>query len=98
MDRRELLGLLALCAGARGWAQAPAVADAQNEWARERASNFRAIYSDPRQKAAFLLFLRNVFHLYPEARFHKLIEDVSLAKASDKEIYLEVQSQLRTIK
>ncbi len=99
MERRELLRLLALftAAGTRAFAQTPA-GDAQNEWARERASNFRAVYSDPRQKAAFLLFLRNVFHLYPEQKFHKLIEDVSLAKASDKEVYLEVQSRLRTIK
>jgi len=62
------------------------------------SSNFKAIYDDPNLKAAFLQFLTNVYHLFPEDRFQGLIESVARSKASDREIYLEVQSRLPEIK
>ena len=37
------------------------------------SSNFKAIYDDPKLKAAFLQFLTNVYHLFPENRLHNLI-------------------------
>lgn len=69
-----------------------------NDWALEGTSNFQAIYGDRELRAAFLLFLKNVFHLYPEDRLHGLIGEVSAAKASDREIYLELQRRLPEIK
>lgn len=71
--------------------------DAQNAWALDNASNFKAIYGDPKMRAAFLLFLTNVYHLFPEDRFHQLIEEVTLAGSSDKDIYRRVQSRLKEI-
>jgi len=72
--------------------------DDQNGWALESASNFKAIYGDPKMEAAFLLFLTNVYHLFPEEKFHRLIEEVTLASSSDKDTYHRVQSRLHEIK
>jgi len=65
--------------------------------APQTASNFRAVYSDPVQREEFLLFLRNVFHLYPEDRFHALIAEIAARRASDEEIYRELQERLPEI-
>lgn len=62
-----------------------------------RASNFKAIYQVPALKAAFLLFLKNVYNLYQEDRFHSLIDQVANSGKSDKEIYQLIHSQLSTI-
>jgi SAM-dependent methyltransferase len=72
--------------------------DLQNAWALEHSSNFRAVYGSPPTKAAFLLFLANVYHLYPEDRFQRLIEEVSRTGNSDKEIYARIQQRLPEIK
>ena len=72
--------------------------DAQNGYAIGGTSNFKAVFDDPQMKAAFLLFLANVYHLFPEDRFHRLIEQVSQAAGSDKEIYAQVQARLPEIK
>ncbi|MBI3896944.1 MAG: class I SAM-dependent methyltransferase [Gammaproteobacteria bacterium] len=74
------------------------VDDRQNSYALSASSNFRAIYGDPKLKAAFLLFLQNVYHIYPEDKFHKLIDDITLERSSDKEIYLQAQQRLSEIK
>src|SRR5262249_15363965 len=55
------------------------------------------IYSDRRLRERFYLFLKNVFHLYPEERFHQLIIDASTTGGSDREIYETVQKGLPTI-
>ncbi len=60
-------------------------------------SNFKIIYLDFTLKSEFFKFLENVFNLYPEQDFHKLISDVSEKYNSDKEIYVEIQSKLGTI-
>lgn len=84
--------------GAQGMKPVAGSDDAQNEYAIGGSSNFRAVYGDPEMKAAFLLFLANVFHLFPEDRFHRLIEEVSRAAGSDKEIYSQVQARIPEIK
>jgi len=71
--------------------------DAQNAWALGWLSNFKAIYGDPQTKAAFLLFLTNVYRLFPEDRFHKLIEESSQTEVSDKAIYAQVQRRINEI-
>ena len=60
-------------------------------------SNFKYIYTNSKLKNQFFLFLKNVFNLYPEAEFHKLIYDNTISKSTDKEIYTATQSQLDDI-
>jgi SAM-dependent methyltransferase len=109
MDRRQLLKLASLLAAAaafgRGWAMdaAPRVgadgtAGDNNVNALRGTSNFKAVYGDPAQRAAFLLFLTNVFHLFPEDRLHRLIEVAANTGRTDREIYALVQSRLPEIK
>jgi SAM-dependent methyltransferase len=92
ISRRALLRILAA---------ALAYAGARSREARAEiavpASNFKAIYSDRRLRERFYLFLKNVFHLYPEERFHQLIIDASTRGGSDREIYQRVQERLPTI-
>jgi len=81
--------------------KAPASAgpnDRENSDAVGHSSNFLAIYKDPQLKAAFFLFLLNVYHIYPEDKFHRLIEEASQMYGSDKEIYRYVQGRLDTIR
>ena len=61
VSRRALLRLLAV-------ALAYAGARSREAWAETTTapSNFKAIYSDRRLRERFYLFLKNVFHLYPE--------------------------------
>lgn len=110
LDRRQMLKLAALFAAAlavhRGFAMdaAPragagaAGAGDFNVNAISGASNFKAIYGDPKLRAAFLLFLTNVFHLFPEERLHRLLEEAANAGKTDREIYALVQSRLPEIK
>jgi SAM-dependent methyltransferase len=110
-DFLRLAGLLAVFVAERGHAldAAPRPAetpgaspggagDAQNAWALDRSSNFRAVYFDPNAKAEFLNFLTNVYHLYPEARFHRLIEEIVAAAATDRDIYRLGQERIPEIK
>jgi SAM-dependent methyltransferase len=60
-------------------------------------SNFKYIYSNSKLKSQFFLFLKNVFNLYPEQEFHKLIADNTASKTTDKEIYIATQSKLDDI-
>ena len=60
-------------------------------------NNFKQIYSSAARKTEFFKFLKNVFHLFPENDFHKLISDTAAAKKDDQAIYLEVQSKLDEI-
>lgn len=61
------------------------------------SNNFRQIYSSIKLKREFFKFLQNVFNLFPENDFHKLIADAAASKKDDKTIYLEVQSKLDDI-
>jgi hypothetical protein len=60
--------------------------------------NFQYIYNNPKLKNEFLLFLKNVFHLYPEADFHVLISEITKSKVSDKDIYKELLRKINSIK
>jgi SAM-dependent methyltransferase len=88
-----------------GCSKAPAQAgrsldggDDQNGYAIDGTSNFKAIYLNSELRSSFLLFLKNVFHLYPEDSFHQLIADITLTAKSDKEVYRQVQAQLPKVK
>jgi len=72
-------------------------AAAENRDALDHSSNFRAIYGDPRLAAAFFLFLKNVYNLYPEEPFHRLIAGATRSARTDREIYALVQSQQQTL-
>lgn len=104
IKRRDILtlaGLFGALLALDGGLAAPALAraaDAQNGYAIGQASNFKAVYGSPEQKAAFLLFLQNVYNLYPEHKFHQLIDQASAAGQSDKEIYRLAQSRIGEIK
>ena len=60
--------------------------------------NFRAIYLDPGLRDRFFLFLRNVFHLFPEQDFHDLIARISRARLTDREVYEAVLAELPSIR
>src|SRR5262245_34082390 len=60
--------------------------------------NFKTIYSDPRLREQFHLFLRNVFHLYPDDRFHRLIGSTTATYGSDQLIYEALLQHLDEIK
>lgn len=56
--------------------------------------NFRSVYGDAAQRAAFRNFLVNVFHLYPEQELDALIAEVSRSGASDGEVYAAIERRL----
>lgn len=56
--------------------------------------NFRFVYGDVAQRAAFRAFLSNVFHLYPEQELDALIAEVSRSGASDGEVYAAIERRL----
>ncbi len=61
-------------------------------------SNFRYIYGNTVYKKEFLNFLSNVFHLFPENELHRLISLSVEQHAEDRDIYLNLQKNLNTIK
>ncbi|MGE0561183.1 MAG: hypothetical protein AB7O47_05160 [Flavobacteriales bacterium] len=63
----------------------------------ETKSNFRRIYSNSKLRSEFYKFLQNVFNLYPENEFHKLIAKATADKVTDKDIYIEAQNKLDEI-
>ncbi len=112
LDRRQLLKLAGLFAAAMAASRASAMdapprssSDSSNPesgdfnvHALAGSSNFKAIYGDPRLKAEFLKFLKNVFHVLPEERLQRLIEESANSRRTDREIYALVQSRLPEIK
>lgn len=46
----------------------------------------------------FFQFLQNVYHLYPEESFHKLIFEISKSKQTDQEIYETILKRIPEIK
>jgi hypothetical protein len=104
-DRRTtlkvLLALLASRFGRRAGRSFASVADTAtipNPTAPGAATNFRTVYSDPKLRRRFYLFLQNVFHLYPEDRFHHLIAEVAARYDSDRETYEKLEERLPEIK
>jgi SAM-dependent methyltransferase len=60
--------------------------------------NFRFIYLNPKLRDSFYPFLKNVFHLYPEDDFHRLISEISSQYSTDQEIYEKIHGALPKIK
>lgn len=74
----------------------PAELDAMTDEAP--SSGFHAVFDDAKQRDAFQRFLQVVFRVYPEAKFHRLIQKVCARHDTDEEIYREVQRRLPEIK
>jgi SAM-dependent methyltransferase len=60
-------------------------------------SNFHGVYDNAMLKNEFILFLTNVFHLYPEEKLHALIDVTVKQYLHDKEIYQALQPKLAEI-
>ena len=60
--------------------------------------DFQAVYGNRRGNDDFYRFLQNIYRLYPEDRFHALIQDAAAAHATDEPIYRALQAQLPSIK
>ena len=84
MERRTFLGCLALALADPAFASP--------------TGNFHTIYGDVKLRDSFYLFLQNIFHLYPEARFHQLIIDAVAHYSSDEQIYQALLRELPGIK
>lgn len=63
----------------------------------EQPSLFRSVYGNARSADRFYAFLQNIFHLYPEDRFHALIKDAVANTADDEAIYRDIQARLPSI-
>jgi len=61
-------------------------------------SEFHAVYDNPKHAADFYEFLKNIFHLYPEDKFHALIQDANASLGTDEEIYNAILAGLPKIK
>lgn len=61
-------------------------------------SAFKAVFSNTKWSDDFYRFLQEIFHLYPEDKFHFLISSIAKEKNSDEEIYKAVQQNLTKIK
>ncbi|MEP7220109.1 MAG: FAD-binding oxidoreductase, partial [Bacteroidota bacterium] len=57
-------------------------------------SEFRDVFFDTTRGDKFYLFLQNVFHLFPEHRFYRLIAENCVHQSEDREIYNLVQTGL----
>src|SRR5882724_2972582 len=86
---RYALGFYVLAAGRSVFASSAAF--------QRLPSNFRSIYSDLDLRRQFFPFLVNVFHLYPEDRFDRLIGDLSTQYTTDAEIYQSLAKRLPEI-
>jgi FAD/FMN-containing dehydrogenase/SAM-dependent methyltransferase len=60
-------------------------------------SLFHAVYDSAREADKFYAFLQNIFHLYPEDRFHTLIKQAMQQHGSEEAIYRTIQAGLPRI-
>ncbi|MES2529015.1 MAG: methyltransferase domain-containing protein [Bdellovibrionota bacterium] len=100
MNRRDLfqLSIIGLVAFAARSANAQALQGFVLANSSENPGNFHRIYGNPELKKEFLLFLTNVYHLYPENKFHDLITEAVGKYRSDKDIYAFLQAHISDIK
>lgn len=61
-------------------------------------SNFAAVYKSPLLRREFYGFLQNVYHLYPEEKFDRLIAACAAEFPTDEAIYRSLQTRLPAIK
>lgn len=91
MNRRKFLSY---CAALSAWpllGQGAPVEDGA-------IGNFRYVYSNPELRNQFFDFLSNVFHLFPEDKFHDVLFRLSQPDVSDQQIYAALQTELDDIK
>lgn len=62
------------------------------------ASEFQTVFADVRLRDGFYRFLQNIYRLYPEDRFHALIQQACATHDTDEAIYRYVQAQLPALK
>lgn len=100
IDRRELFSLslyaVVTLATSRVWSQELANFIIKN--AQADPGNFKLIYSNPQLKSEFFLFLKNVYNLYPEDKFHKLINEAASKMKTDQDVYAYILERLSDIK
>jgi FAD/FMN-containing dehydrogenase/SAM-dependent methyltransferase len=60
-------------------------------------SNFKAVFQATGLRDGFYRFLQNIYRLYPESRFHRLIVEACERGGGDREIYAELQRRLPEI-
>ena len=65
---------------------------------KAEASEFRQVFANAPGSDAIYRFLQNVFHLYPEDKFHHIIQDACARFRTDQEIYEHIQASLPSIK
>lgn len=62
------------------------------------SSEFSTVYNDVALRDDFYRFLQNVYHLYPEDRFHTLIMEACERYSNDESIYNHIKDNLGKIK
>lgn len=74
--------------------------DTKGETAALPESEFQAVYRDTAMHDGFYKFLQNIYHLYPDDRFHQLIAETTEAQkdGDDETIYRRIQEKLSTVK
>jgi len=85
--RRDVLRRLLIAAALVAWRPSLGLAGIA-------PSNFHRIYGNRADRADFRLFLENVFHLYPEEDFHRLILRLTAHYETDGEIYRRLAERL----
>ena len=63
-----------------------------------KPSEFKTVFSDKVWSDKFYRFLQVIFHLYPEDKFHYLIDQKTKSLNIDEEIFKAIQADLGTIK
>jgi ubiquinone/menaquinone biosynthesis C-methylase UbiE len=63
-----------------------------------KISEFKTVFSDKVWSDKFYRFLQVIFHLYPEDKFHYLINETTKIGRTDEEIYRKIQNDLPKIK
>ena len=71
--------------------------NAEKETMTTSESEFKKVFSDTVWCDKFFMFLQEIFHLYPESKFHELIKRQSQEGTGDQEIYEAIQQKLSTI-
>lgn len=62
------------------------------------ATDFHVVFGDTRLRDGFYAFLQNIFHLYPEDRFHHLVAEAAEELDDEAAIFRRVQERLPEIK
>ncbi len=62
------------------------------------ASRFKTVFGSTESRDGFFRFLQNIYRLYPEAAFHRLIAEATREGENDEAIYRKIQERLPSIK